>query len=175
MHNKKNRGLKILVLIFCCFFLGFLGYIPVFWTPVFLNEIYFNYSLVIICLFFLPITVLSLFLKSKFRFALPILYLVLIFLSPKLREFSNHFLIKYNSGKEISEFESPFLGYKMELPGSEKYQIMGDAGFVYNNLWLTYDALIYQKNHNYNMKSFGGDMALQKIYNENWWKYYHSD
>lgn len=159
--------------------IGLLNYLPIFYCPEFLNNLYFNHKLAIITISLILLIVLTIFtIKRRIGLIIVGIYVIVLVFSKPIREFENKLVILFNDRKEVSEFRTPILGYKLERPNetsSNVNDISYDALFKFNEVFGTYDALIYKKDHGLTMESFEGDYSLYKIYNNDWWWYKKGD
>jgi hypothetical protein len=150
--------------------IGLLNYIPVFYVPEVLNIFYVDYKLVILSLSLsLLILIILTATKRKWGWIVLVVYCFVLVFSKQIREFDNQFVIYFNEGKNVSEFSTPILGYKLELPNQKMNDISFNRLFKYNIAFGTYDALVFQKNHQLTKNSFEEDYSLAKNYNNDWW------
>ena len=155
---------------------GLLNYIPVFYVPEVLNNFYVDYKLVILSLSLSSlILILLIATKRKWGWIVLVVYSAVLLFSKQIRELDNQFVIYFNEGKNVSEFSTPILGYKLEVPNQKMNEISGKRLFKYNVAFGTYHALVFQKNHQLSKNSFEGDYSLAKIYNNDWWLYRKGD
>jgi hypothetical protein len=155
---------------------GLLNYIPVFYVPEVLNNFYVDYKLVILSLSLSSlILILLIATKRKWGWIVLVVYSAVLLFSKQIRELDNQFVIYFNEGKNVSEFSTPILGYKLEDPNQKMNEISGNRLFKYNVAFGTYHALVFQKNHHLSKNSFEGDYSLAKIYNNDWWLYRKGD
>lgn len=156
--------------------IGLLNYIPIIFCPLFLNDIYFEYKQIIIVLCLLALILITLIsIKRKLGFIVLSIYIIVLLFSKQIREFENKIVIEFNSGKDVSKFKTPILGYRLEIPNEKTNDIPFDALFKFNQIFGTYQALVFKKNHGLTMESFEGDYSLTKIYNKDWWLYKKGD
>jgi hypothetical protein len=155
---------------------GLLNYIPVFYVPEVLNNFYVDYKLVILSLSLSSlILILLIATKRKWGWIVLVVYSAVLLFSKQIRELDNQFVIYFNEGKNVSEFSTPILGYKLEDSNQKMNEISGNRLFKYNEAFGTYHALVFQKNHQLSKNSFEGDYSLAKIYNNDWWLYRKGD
>lgn len=171
--NIRNYIFPILGII------GLLNYIPVLYYPSFLNSLYFNYKLIIIATFFLLLIILTIFSVNRTTgIIVLVIYITVLLFSKQIRSIENNYIVEFNKDRNISDFVSPILGYKLILPNKTNqniYDIEFDALFKFNDIFGVYQALVFKRNHNLTMNSFDGDFSLYKIYNQDWWWYRKSD
>jgi len=156
---------------------GLLNYIPIFYYPNFLNDFYFEYKIPIIGVCFLLLVIFLFFgTRRKIGTIVIVAYLFVLTFSKQIRKLDNQLIIEFNKNKELSDFKSPILGYKLEISNSENTNdVMFDALFIFNHVFGIYDALVFKKAHGLTMSSFEGDYSLYKIYNQDWWWYKKMD
>jgi len=159
--------------------IGLLNYIPTFYCPEFLNAFYFDYKLIIIVLCLLTLVVLTIFaLKRKSGVIVLGLYVTVLLFSKQIRAIENKLVIEFNNGKDVSEFSTPILGYKLERPNKANQNVNDiafDALFKFNEAFGTYQALVFKEDHGLTMESFDEDYSLYKVYNKDWWWYRKGD
>jgi hypothetical protein len=155
---------------------GLLNYIPIFYCPELLNNFYADYKLEILSLSF-SLLIVTVFVAAnrKLGWIVLVVYSAVLLFSKQIRELDNQFVIYFNEGKNVSEFSTPILGYKLEVPNQKMNEISGKRLFKYNVAFGTYHALVFQKNHQLSKNSFEGDYSLAKIYNNDWWLYRKGD
>lgn len=157
--------------------IGLLNYIPVFYYPEFLNDLYFQFKLPIIGMCFLLLVIFLLLTnRRKVGKIILVAYLFVLAFSKQIRNFDNQLVIEFNKNKELVDFKSPVLGYKLEISNSENsYDVIFDAMFRFNQSFGVYDALVFKKAHGLTLLSYDGDYSLYKIYNQDWWWYKKMD
>jgi hypothetical protein len=164
---------KVIPIVF--FLIGVLNYIPIFYFPSFLNKVYYTYNLGIIFITFSGLT-FSVFMTEKKRVSvvLLILFVAVVTFSKQIRVVNNSFIVWVNQDTE--EVICPFLGYQL-VDNTQKgwYDFNYDYLLKYNNNFMTYEALVYHRNHSLDMESFEGDASLVKVYNDDWWQFLKHD
>ena len=102
-HRNKILILSAILLI------GILKYVPLFYFPKFLQDIYFNNGLIIFILSFLLL--LGLVFKWRLRLFEKLIFillpLIILFSSSKIADINNQIIIKYNTNREV--YSSPIV------------------------------------------------------------------
>jgi hypothetical protein len=94
------------------------------------------------------------------------------------RELKNRHIVEYNLTRPVSEFECPYLGYKLiKSTDTNRPHTLPDfdAAFLYNIGSLTYSALIYKKGEGTKAQRVFPDASISAIYNADWYLFHHQD
>lgn len=177
---RMNRKIRIPIYAWVVIgVIGLLHYIPIFWVPEFLNDLYYNYKLFIISFCFILLVILAFVATNKKAGIITIsIYLFVLIVSGFIRQLDNKILVWFNSNaSEIEELRTPVLGYKKVVVNTSGniHDVQFDVMFKFNDSFGMYEALIFDKNHGLDIDSFDGDYSLHEVYNENWWWYIKSD
>jgi len=162
---------KILILS-AILLIGILKYVPLFYYPKFLQDIYYNNGLIVFILSFLLL--LGLVFKWRIRLFEKLIFillpLIILFSSSKIADINNQIIIKYNTNREV--YSSPIVGVKIDTLSN-----LGEKVFVFNKQFGVFDALVYSPNHGLDSESweFKNESSFYKIYNSDWWWYKHND
>lgn len=156
-----------------------LCHIPLFLKNSLLNNFYLHYHWLMILLS--PVLYLLLLISSRkqvFGWVLLMSSICLLTFDSNFRELKNRHIVEYNQTKPASEFECPYLGYKLtkstdvNRPSSLSDY---DAAFLYDIRMFTYSALIYKKGEGTKSQRVFPDASVSAIYNADWYLFHHQD
>lgn len=180
MLMKKSR----LIFYILLFLIGFAPFLPVPYAPAFLHEFFSGIgSILFVPIFLLLICCTFIFLiesyfTKKFKSILlealtvPVLFLLLVFLTPTFDDWRNRATIWLNDGREVGNFVNPFLGMKLvDCRGVNRDY---DAFFKHNGASIEFSMLEYAPKrpvpllHREGNRMLYGD-GIREVYKENWY------
>ncbi len=159
-------------------FLGILNHLPLFINVDFLIYLYSNISSRLIVQTVIFIIFCYLIYKGKERKTIIFLgiFLTISLCNSLMNQLENKTIIFLNEGKsDVKLFSIPFLGYQALENTEDCIKCQGEMTIIYNIGFGSYDALVYQPNHNLKMNDIDKDASLIKIYNNNWWQFRYLD
>jgi hypothetical protein len=165
------------ILPFILFVIGILNHIPLFIEVGVLTDLYYSIIPRLVIQFLMLVILLYLSFKFKSKISMFFIALLLLFsiLNNQLNKIESVLIIKLNENTiDAEKFINPFLGYKLYSNHNCK-NCIGEATFIYNKGFGSYDALIYQPMHNINKTDIEIDASIVKTYNKDWWQYKHID
>jgi len=169
MNNKCTKNSIIILLVI----IGVGKYLPLYHFPEFLNNLYFNYGLIIMIMSFLLTGLCLLIWKTGVYVKLfsVIMFVSVFGFSHKIHDMNNKLIIEYNINSDI--LRNPILGVKLDTLNPKQ----GKGVFLFNCEFGLYDALVYSPNHHLVMNSWEimNEECYHKIYNVDWWWYKHID
>lgn len=165
-----------------CFFLGYGRFLPVPYAPGFAHSFFLSFGVLFQLLGLLVLSIVLISNLVRKRRILTVALSIVIYAggwlaSPYLNDWNNHLVMWVNEGRASEDFLNPVLGMQVQEEEPIQNSGTGRVRFRFNNLFMSYDELIYQPDHglNTNIPEIKYEASFHKIYNQDWWWYKHLD
>ncbi|WP_074406725.1 MULTISPECIES: hypothetical protein [Aquimarina] len=155
---------KIVIIIII---LPFLRYFPLNFNES-LNDFFVNNSFYLSIIAIFALTIFAFKIRKRITYISLGVVLFQIVLGNQIQNICNYTVIEINKGKQVKDFNNPFLGMKMKLGEN-------NAVFYYENYFSSYKSLLFEKSHGIKDEDLKNDELnfeltdVIKVYNNDWY------